>query len=182
MVVWVSHARVGHRQGLYPEPPASGWGFLLCAPQTGVRSASGTCTLAGTRPTRWTAGSWCQAARVCAPAVLSGGGRGIAPQRGGKPTRPRQRHSIRRGAIKEAGPMGAGLCVFEHSGARTCGPVTGPHSRHSPACSAAGCLPAIIRSRAALKALPSYQFGQVPPAARSWPTPYSACRSSTTPS
>src|SRR5690606_27450780 len=28
MVVWVSHARVGHRQGLYPEPPAVRLGVL----------------------------------------------------------------------------------------------------------------------------------------------------------
>ena len=31
MVVWVSHARVGHRQGFIPEAPSTRWGLLLCA-------------------------------------------------------------------------------------------------------------------------------------------------------
>src|SRR5690606_32673367 len=30
MVVWVSHARVGHRQGFIPEAPSKRWGLLLC--------------------------------------------------------------------------------------------------------------------------------------------------------
>src|SRR5690606_29246280 len=29
MVVWVSHARVGHRQGFIPEAPSKRWGLLL---------------------------------------------------------------------------------------------------------------------------------------------------------
>src|SRR5690606_7510144 len=38
MVVWVSHARVGHRQGFIPEAPSKRWGLLLF-PDTPVSNA-----------------------------------------------------------------------------------------------------------------------------------------------